>query len=179
MHWLSQSKTNGRYHAFAAPSRARDWHGGPFPTHGGLAQGLSLTMRPTRTASPYVFLTAVTRNLAIARFLCEYSGPFWGMFSKIRLDLYLSIYLPTWSYENRLSKHFVIFLNFPCLIACLLCCLLMSFFFFWLVLWLRICVEVDVDRIPVSPAPPSQFFSLPTILSLTQVTVISLKSAGA
>ena len=35
----------------------------------------------------------------------------------------------TWSYENRVSKHFVIFLNFPCLIACLLCCLLMSFFF--------------------------------------------------
>ena len=34
----------------------------------------------------------------------------------------------TWSYENRVSKHFVIFLNFPCLIACLLCCLLMSFF---------------------------------------------------
>ena len=35
----------------------------------------------------------------------------------------------TWSYENRFSKHFVIFLNFPCLIACLLCCLLMSYFF--------------------------------------------------
>ena len=32
-------------------------------------------------------LTAVTRNLAIARFLCEYSGPFLGMFSKIRLDI--------------------------------------------------------------------------------------------
>ena len=30
----------------------RDWHGGPFPNHGELAQGLSLTMRPTRTASP-------------------------------------------------------------------------------------------------------------------------------
>ena len=36
---------------------------------------------------PMFFLTAVTRNLAIARFLCEYSGPFWGMFSKIRLDI--------------------------------------------------------------------------------------------
>ena len=35
----------------------------------------------------------------------------------------------TWSYENRVSKHFVIFLNFPCLRACLLCCLLMTFFF--------------------------------------------------
>ena len=38
----------------------------------------------------------------------------------------------TWSYENRVSKHFVIFLNFPCLLACLLRCLLMSFFFFGL-----------------------------------------------
>ena len=37
----------------------------------------------------------------------------------------------TWSYGNRVSKHFVIFLNFPCLIACLLCCLLLSYFF-WL-----------------------------------------------
>ena len=91
MHWLSQSKTNGRYHAFAAPSPPSDWHGGPFPTHGELAQGLSLTMRPTRTASPLCFfLTAVTRNLAIARLMCEYSGPFWGMFSTIRLDIYLS-----------------------------------------------------------------------------------------
>ena len=32
-------------------------------------------------------LTAVTRHLAIARFLFGYSGPFWGMFSKIRLDI--------------------------------------------------------------------------------------------
>ena len=37
---------------------------------------------------PMFFLTAVTRNLATARFLCEYSGPFWGMFSKIRLDIH-------------------------------------------------------------------------------------------
>ena len=93
MHWLSQTRTtcNGRYNAFSAPvpPTPRDWHGGPFPTHGELAQGLSLTMRPTRTASPLCFfLTAVTRNLAIARFLCENSGPFWGMFSKIRLDIH-------------------------------------------------------------------------------------------
>ena len=33
------------------------------------------------------FLNAVTKNLAISRFLCEYSGPFWGMFLKIRLDM--------------------------------------------------------------------------------------------
>ena len=55
--WLSQSKTNGRNHAFAAPSPARDWHWGPFPTRGELAQGLSLTMRPTRRASPLCFFS--------------------------------------------------------------------------------------------------------------------------
>ena len=47
--------------------------------------------------------------------------------------------------------------------------------FFLLVLWLGICVEVDVERITFL-SPPSQplpiIFSLPTILSLTQVTVI-------
>ena len=56
VHWLSQSKTNGQYHALAAPS-PRDWHGGLFPTHGELARGLSLTMRPTRRASPLCLFT--------------------------------------------------------------------------------------------------------------------------
>ena len=86
--------------------------------------------------------------------------------------------ISTWSYENRVGKHFVIFANFPCLIACLLCCLLMSVFF-WLVLRLGICVEVDVDRITVLPPPPLPppslplfFLFQPTILALTQVTVI-------
>ena len=50
--------------------------------------------------------------------------------------------------------------------------------FLLLVLWLGICVEVDVDRITIPPPPPSLppsrpiFLSLPTILSLTQVTAI-------
>ena len=69
----------------------------------------------------------------------------------------------------RVSKHFVIFLNYRCLIACLLCCLLMLFFL--LVFWLGICVEVDVDTITILP-PPLSIFSLPTIPCLTQVTVI-------
>ena len=50
---------------------------------------------------------------------------------------------------------------------------------FWLVLCLGISVEVDVDIITVFPPPPLPIFSLPTIRSLTQVTVIGLKSAGA
>ena len=75
---------------------------------------------------------------------------------------------PTQSYENRVSKHFVIFLNFPCLIACLLYCLL---------LLLDCLVVRDLWRILPPPPPPFLpplpiFFSLPSILSLTQVTVI-------
>ena len=57
VHWLSQSRTNRRYHAFVAPSPPKDWHGDPFPTHGELAQGLSLTLRPSRTASPLCFFS--------------------------------------------------------------------------------------------------------------------------
>ena len=71
VHWLSQSRTNGRYNAFEAPS------------------GTELNNETNQDSkSPMFFLTAVTRNLAIVGFLCEYSGPFWGMFSKIRLDIY-------------------------------------------------------------------------------------------
>ena len=74
-----------------------------------------------------------------------------------------------WSYENRVSKYFVIFLNFSCLIACLLCCLLMVFL---LVLLLGICVEVDLGRITILPLSlppslhPSQFCFVPTHNSL-------------
>ena len=39
------------------PPPPRDWYGVPFPTHGELAQGLSLTMRPTRTASSLGFFS--------------------------------------------------------------------------------------------------------------------------
>ena len=84
------------------------------------------------------------------------------------------LYKSTWSYENRVSKHF--FLNFS-FSNSLFTVLFAYVVFFWLVLWFGICVEVDVDRINI--LPPFPIFSLPTILSLTQVTVISLKSAGA
>ena len=84
------------------------------------------------------------------------------------------LYKSTWSYENRVSKHF--FSQLP-LSNSLFTLLFAYVVFFWLVLWFGICVEVDVDRITI--LPPFPIFSLPTILSLTQVTVISLKSAGA
>ena len=97
MHWLSQSKTNGQYHAFAAPFPPRGWHGGPFPPNGELAQRLSLTMRPTRTASPLCLCSPQwPETFFFFQFLFEYSGPLSELFSKIRLDIwitYLSIYL--------------------------------------------------------------------------------------
>ena len=99
------------------------------------------------------------------------------------LELKLSFsFISNWSYENRVRKHFVIFRNFPCLIAWHMLTMLFAyvvfffFFFFFFgggggVFWLGICVEVDVDRFTILP-PSFRFFSLPTILSLTQVTVI-------
>ena len=74
----------------------------------------------------------------------------------------------TWSYENRVSKHFVIFRNFPLFnhLTCMYCVVCLFRFFFLLVLWLGICVEVDVGRITIIPPFPSRFFCLPTILSL-------------
>ena len=73
--------------------------------------------------------------------------------------------ISTRKYENRANKHFVIFLNFPCLTACLLysvVCLCRCFFFL-LVLRLGICVEVDVDKnyyLPTPSLPPYFFFFL-------------------
>ena len=46
---------------------------------------------------------------------------------------------------------------------------------FLVIFWLGICVEVDVDGITILPPPPLSlpiFLSLPTILPLTQATVI-------
>ena len=60
-----------------------------------------------------------------------------------------SFEISTWSYENRVSKHFVIFLNVPCLIACLLCCSLESFVF------ARFVVDYYLTLLP----PPPIFFS--------------------
>ena len=72
-----------------------------------------------------------------------------------------------------------IFLNFRCLIACLLCCLLMLLFLACFVVR-DLCRSGCRQNYYLTPhAPTPYFFFLPTILSLTQVTVISLKSAGA
>ena len=88
---------------------------------------------------------------------------------------FITYNISAWTYENEVSKHFVISLNFPCLIACLLSCSLMWFFLF--ILWFGLCVDVAVDKIsrvsiysPLSLPPSVFFFILPTILSLTQVT---------
>ena len=83
---------------------------------------------------------------------------------------FITYNISTWTYENEVSKHFVISLNFPCLIACLLSCSLMWFFLF--ILWFGLCVDVAVDKIPrvsiYSPLslPPSVFFFHPTHNSL-------------
>ena len=60
------------------------------------------------------FLTAVTRKLAIARFLCEYSGAFWGMFSKIRLDLFLSVNILAIRQGHELANSFLLFRVHKC-----------------------------------------------------------------
>ena len=90
-------------------------------------------------------------------------------------DLYgNSVNRSTWSYENRVSNHFVIFLNFPCLIACLLCCLLMSFFFLACFVVRDLCrdrIRQNYFLIP-PPQPLPYFFPYPQFFLLTQVTVI-------
>ena len=79
-------------------------------------------------------------------------------------------YINTWSYENRVSKHFVICVNFPCLIASLLCCLLMSVFFL-LVFWWGISVEVSVDRITILPALPIFFHTHNSLFDTSQTVI--------
>ena len=59
------------------------------------------------------------------KFLSEYTAEY----MHIKSFDFFYIYISAWSYVNRVSKHFVISLNFACRMACLLSCLLMSFFF--------------------------------------------------
>ena len=47
----------------------------------------------------------------------------------------------SYTIERSEVERFVIFLNFPCLIACLLCFLLMSFFFFLFSFFCLFCGE--------------------------------------
>ena len=89
---------------------------------------------------------------------------------------FITYNISTWTYENEVSKHFVISLNFPCLIACLLSCSLMWFFFVHFVVWALCrcgCRQNFASFYLLAPLSPSLcffFFILPTILSLTQVT---------
>ena len=83
------------------------------------------------------------------------------------------LYKSTWSYENRVSKHF--FLNFS-FSNSLFTVLFAYVVFFWLVLWFGICVEVDVDRITILPPFPIFF---PTNNSFFNTSDSYLKSARA
>ena len=74
---------------------------------------------------------------------------------KSRLNKYIN---STWSHENRVSKHFVIFLNFPCLIACLLCCLLVSFLFFACFVIRGLCRSGCRQNYCLTPLPPFLLF---------------------
>ena len=68
-------------------------------------------------------------------------------------------YISTWSYENRVSKHFVIFFNFPCLIAWILRCFLMCFFFACFVVR-DLCRSGCRQNYYLTP-PPASIFSYP------------------
>ena len=86
----------------------------------------------------------------------------------------------TGSYENRVSKHFVIFLNFPCLIACLLCCLLCTFFPGGACFVVRdLCrsrCRQNYYLPPPSPLPIFRPFFVPTRNSLLNTSDSYLKS---
>ena len=89
----------------------------------------------------------------------------------LKLGVLKQIKYPSmWIYENQAGKHFVIFLNFPCLIACLHCCLLMSFVFACFVvtdLCRSGCIQNYYLPPPHPPSlPPSLFFFVPTHNSL-------------
>ena len=89
-------------------------------------------------------------------------------------------------YENRVSKHFIISLNFP---RVSLFTVLFAYVVFLLlaVLWLRICVEVAVEGIsrirvlsnPSSPSLPKGGFPFPTQNSLSNTSDNYLKSVCA
>ena len=87
-----------------------------------------------------------------------------------------NIFLPGVMKTGLANVHFVIFPNFPCLIAWHVFTVLLAYvvFLFLLVLCLGICVEVDVDRITILLSPPSplSIFCATHNSFLTQVTVI-------
>ena len=100
------------------------------------------------------------------------------------MSSYLAVkigYISTWSYENRASKHFVIFLNFACLIVWHMFTVLLAYvvFFYLLVSWLGICVEVHVERITILPPPLPSWSFFPTQNSFFNTSDSYLKSARA
>ena len=69
----------------------------------------------------YIFFLTLDRTLGFFTFQTTTSRFFLGnLYSCNRTNNPLDhsqSFNPTWSYENRVSKHFVIFRNFPCLIT--------------------------------------------------------------
>ena len=83
-------------------------------------------------------------RVGFRKFLSEYMH--------IKSFEFLFFYISTWSYENRVSKHFVISLNFPLFTE------LFAYVVFLFVLWfIGLCVDVAADRISnfyLAPLPP-------------------------
>ena len=88
----------------------------------------------------------------------------------IRTCAFFTRYISTWRYENRLSKHFVIFLNFHCLIAWHVFTVLLAYvvFFFACFEVRDLCRSGCRQNYNLTPLHPSRFFPYPQFF----VTVI-------
>ena len=102
------------------------------------------------------FNVAYSRQPKVVRRQLRIDSLKWCTWQRVRRGHCIS----TWSYENRVSKHFVIFLNFPCLIACLLCCLLMLLFLACFVVR-DLCRSGCRQNYYLTHPPPSLFYFCP------------------
>ena len=72
---LQDLRTVPRFCSTLSPLQGLTWR--PLPNPWRVSSGTELDNETNQDSRPPMFfLTAVARNLAIARFLCEYSGPF-------------------------------------------------------------------------------------------------------
>ena len=87
--------------------------------------------------------------------------------------------MSTWSHENRVNKHFVIFPNLATLSNSLFTVLFAYVFFFSLVLWLGISVEEDGELITILPPPPPPSYFFPAHNSFSNTSYSYLKTVRA